>query len=104
MERLCFTFELYPGKEAEYKQRHDQIWPEVVTAMRDAGIKNYSLFRRGTQIIAYGECYPDAATAFGTFGATEVYARWSAEFKAVIATFADDRGNIFRADEVWHLD
>jgi L-rhamnose mutarotase len=35
MERVCFTFEIYPGTESEYKKRHDEIWPEVdVPAIR----------------------------------------------------------------------
>jgi hypothetical protein len=25
VERICFTFEIYAGKEAEYKKRHDEI-------------------------------------------------------------------------------
>ena len=104
MERICFTFEIYPGKEAEYKRRHDEIWPELVTAIRDAGIKNYNLFRSGTQIIAYAECHPDVATAFGKVGATEVNARWARWFEDVIVKLADDQGNLFRAEEVWHLD
>src|SRR5690349_8686791 len=104
MERICFTFEIYPGKEAEYKRRHDEIWPELVTVIQDAGIKNYNLFRRGTQIIAYAECHPDVATAFGKVGATEVNARWARWFEDVIVKLADDQGNLFRAEEVWHLD
>jgi L-rhamnose mutarotase len=104
MERICFTFEIYPGKEAEYKRRHDEIWPELVTAIQDAGIKNYNLFRRGAQIIAYAECHPDVATAFGKVGATEVNARWARWFEDVIVKLADDQGNLFRAEEVWHLD
>ena len=104
MERICFTFEIYAGKEAEYKRRHDEIWPELVTAIQDAGIKNYSLFRRSTEIIAYAECHPDVATAFGKVGATEVNARWAAWFEDVIVKLADEQGNLFRADEVWHLD
>ncbi len=104
MERVCFTFELRPGTEAEYKRRHDEIWPELVEAIRDAGFRNYSLFRRGTQVIGYVECHPDAATAFEKIGATEVNTRWSEWFEDVIVELVDDQGNLFRADEVWHLD
>ena len=48
MERLCFTFEIRPGTEDEYKKRHDEIWPELVDAIKEAGFANYSLFRRAT--------------------------------------------------------
>ncbi len=104
MERICFTFALHPGMEAEYKRRHDEIWPELVEAIQEAGIRNYTLFRRDTSVIAYAECHPDAATAFGKVGATDVNARWAAWFEDVILRLTDDAGELMRADEVWHLD
>ena len=104
MERVCFTFELRPGTEDEYKRRHDEIWPDLVAAIRDAGLRNYSLFRRGSQVIAYAECHPDVATAFGKIGATDVNRRWSEWFEDVIVALTDEDGKLIRADEVWHLD
>jgi L-rhamnose mutarotase len=103
MERICFTFELRPGTEEEYRRRHDEIWPELVEAIQQAGIRNYSLFRRGTQVIAYAECHPDVATAFGKVGATEVNRRWAEWFEDVIVELVDEEGNLLRAHEVWHL-
>lgn len=104
MERAFFTFEIYAGMEDEYKKRHDEIWPELVEAIQDAGIKNYSLFRRGTTIYAYAECHPDIATAFGKVGATDVNARWAKWFEEVIVDLVDEDGNLFWGEEVWHLD
>jgi L-rhamnose mutarotase len=34
---------LNPGCEAEYRHRHDAIWPELVDLLRDAGISDYSI-------------------------------------------------------------
>ena len=104
MERACFTFEIYQDKADEYKKRHDEIWPELVEAIQDAGLKNYSLFRRGTQVTAYVECHPDIETAFGKIGDTEVNAKWSEWFEDVILELTDEDGDLFWADEVWHLD
>jgi L-rhamnose mutarotase len=104
MERLCFTFEIRPGTEAEYKQRHDDIWPELVAAIKDAGFANYSLFRRGTQIVAYAECEPDVATAFAKLGPTDVNRRWAEWFEDVIVSLTDENGDLYRVEEVWHLD
>lgn len=28
----------------EYKKRHDEIWPELQQALRDAGVGDYSIF------------------------------------------------------------
>ena len=104
MERICFTFEIRPGTENEYKRRHDEIWPELVEAIRDAAFRNYSLFRRGTQVIAYAECHPNVATAFGKVEASDADRRWSEWFEDLIVEAVDSDGNLLRADEVWHLD
>ena len=53
---------------------------------------------------AYVECHPDIATAFDKIGATEVNERWSKWFEDVILSLVDDNGDLYWADEVWHLD
>ena len=35
---------LKPGCEAEYKRRHDELWPELARELRAAGISDYSIF------------------------------------------------------------
>jgi len=104
MERYCFTFKLKPGTEDEYRRRHDEIWPELVEVIRESGVRNYTLFRRGLDVIGYAECHPDAATAFAKVGETEVNARWQKWFEEVIADRADAAGRDYTYDEVWHLD
>lgn len=103
MERCCFTFEVKPGQEAEYDRRHEAVWPELVEAIRAAGISNYTLFRRDRQVFAYCECEPDAETAFAKVGATDVNRHWSEWFEDVIEALTDEDGQLFHAQEVWHL-
>jgi len=35
---------LYPGFAGEYKKRHDEIWPELIGLLKQAGINDYSIF------------------------------------------------------------
>ncbi len=42
--RNAFKMKLKPGFEAEYKKRHDEIWPELQTLLSDVGIQDYSIF------------------------------------------------------------
>jgi len=55
MQRIAFLLGMTPGTEADYRARHDAIWPEMSAALRDAGMRNYSIFRHGTQLFAYCE-------------------------------------------------
>ena len=43
----AWVLEVRPGYEDEYKKRHDDIWPEMLDALRKAGIRNYNIFRHG---------------------------------------------------------
>jgi L-rhamnose mutarotase len=104
LERLCYTFDLVPGLEAEYERRHAEVWPELVTALQDAGFSNYSLFRRGTEVIAYTECEPTVQAALAKLEAMEVNARWSAYIRSLMTRSVDAEGRFFTVDEIWHLD
>jgi len=35
---------LKPGNVAEYKRRHEKIWPELARLLREAGIADYAIF------------------------------------------------------------
>jgi L-rhamnose mutarotase len=41
---IAFRMKLKPGAVEEYRRRHDAIWPELVSALREAGIYDYSIF------------------------------------------------------------
>ena len=55
MRRFGQTLGLRPEKLAEYKRYHAKIWPEIAAAIREAGIRNYSIFHRNGQLVAYYE-------------------------------------------------
>jgi len=44
MQRHAFKMKLKPGMAAEYKKRHDEIWPELAAELKAAGISDYSIF------------------------------------------------------------
>ena len=44
MTRNAFKMKLKPGFEAEYKKRHDEIWPELSLLLSESGVSDYSIF------------------------------------------------------------
>lgn len=40
----AFKMKLKSGFEAEYKKRHDEIWPELQILLSESGIQDYSIF------------------------------------------------------------
>jgi L-rhamnose mutarotase len=104
MERFCAVFRIVPGSEEEFRRRHVEIWPEMTEGMKASGFSNYSLFRRGLDVISYGECDPSAEACFARFGALPVAARWNEAMADMVRDIVDEDGKLFRYDEVWHLD
>jgi len=43
-ERFAFRMKLDPGQAAEYKKRHDELWPEMAKAIHDSGISDYTIW------------------------------------------------------------
>ena len=44
MQRIAFKMKLMAGCQAEYKRRHDAIWPELVALLKEHGVSDYSIF------------------------------------------------------------
>ena len=62
MQRKAFKMFLLPGFEAEYKKRHDEIWPDLAKLLKSVGIQHYSIFldENTLTLFAYLEA-PDLA-------------------------------------------
>jgi len=46
---------LRPESLEEYKRHHSAVWPEILKAIREAGLRNYSIFHFRGQLFAYFE-------------------------------------------------
>ena len=62
MERVGFTMRLLPGREAEYRRRHAEVWPEMLDALKAAGVRDYWIFLHGDQPYTIG---PDSVVILG---------------------------------------
>ena len=51
MARYGFLFRIRPELKADFKKAHDEIWPQLVAAIREVGIHDYTHFYREDGII-----------------------------------------------------
>jgi L-rhamnose mutarotase len=90
----------------EYRQRHRQVWPEMLDALRATGWHNYSLFLRPDGLLVGYLETPDFEQARARMQDHAVNARWQAE----MAPFFESMGNttadasMMPLQEVFHLD
>ncbi len=81
--RATWKIILKPGMKAEYKKRHDEIWPEMTAALNEAGISNYSIWNTGNDLFGYYEA-DDIGHCNKVLGSSPVVARWNEYMKDVI--------------------
>jgi len=105
MQRVAFLLELKPeASPAEYKRRHDQIWPEMSAALREAGMRNYSIFRHGTQLVAYCEV-DDWQETLRRLDASDVNKRWQEYMSDILEVPIDPTtGSFYVLEEMFHHD
>ena len=50
--RYCLTLDLQddPALIAEYKRYHEQVWPEIISSIRDSGILDMEIYLLGTRL------------------------------------------------------
>ena len=75
MPSYAWVLEVRPGYEEEYKKRHDEIWPDMLAALRAAGIRNYNIFRHGLTLFGYFET-DDLEATKAALRASETDRRW----------------------------
>ena len=104
MQRVAFLLGLKPDADvAEYKRRHDEIWPDMSETLRAAGMRNYSIFRHGTLLFAYCEVDDWAATQ-RYLAANDVNGRWQAYMADIMDSPIDPAtGSFYLLDEMFHL-
>jgi L-rhamnose mutarotase len=106
VERVCFLGRVRAERLAEYRERHEQVWPEMLDALRQAGWGNYSLFlTEDGLLVGYLET-DDYQAALDRMAATEVNARWQREMTPYFTELngrPPDEG-FRRIAEVFHLD
>ena len=56
MEKFTWTAKIKEGKKQEYIKRHDEIWPEMIKVLKDATIRNYTIWIDGDTLFGYYEC------------------------------------------------
>ena len=79
MQRVCFLLKVKAELAAEYRARHETVWPEMLAALSESGWRNYSLFLRPDGLLVGYLETEDFERARAAMAATGVNARWQAE-------------------------
>jgi arylsulfatase len=103
-EKVAFKLKLKPGMAAEYKKRHDEIWPELSQAIREAGISDFTIYldEETDTLFSVQKLAPGNTAA--KLRDTELMRKWWAHMAPLMETHPDQSPVRTSLKEVFHLE
>ncbi|AWT59661.1 MAG: L-rhamnose mutarotase [Rhodospirillaceae bacterium] len=107
MKRIGFLLKVREEKIEEYKRHHENVWSEMLDALRHTGWHNYSLFmRKDGLLFGYFETPENFQSALDGMAREEINTKWqdlmAPYFQGLDGAHADD--SMLELEEVFHLD
>jgi L-rhamnose mutarotase len=101
-QRTAFVLRVRPDRIDDYVEAHRAVWPEMLNALRAAGVRNYTIFRHGNEMFGYFEA-DDLEAAGRHMEQQEVSARWQDAMAELLEDRVPDAGpppleEVFRLD------
>jgi L-rhamnose mutarotase len=75
-ERIAFRMNLNAGQATEYEKRHDEIFPQLVQALKAAGISDYTIWHDPETNYLFGILTRADAHTLDRLPDTEIMQRW----------------------------
>lgn len=90
LERHAFVMKLHAGQEAEYRRRHDAIWPELGALLAEAGVRDYSIFLDPEMLTLFGVLSRPHDHGMAALPEHPVMKRWWAHMADIMETHPDN--------------
>lgn len=103
MQRFAFKMKLKPGHEAEYKRRHDAIWPELKQLLKEAGISDYAIYLDEETLTLFAVQKQSGASS-QDLGSTAIVQKWWAYMADIMDTNPDNSPVSVPLKEVFYLE
>ncbi|RZJ19160.1 MAG: L-rhamnose mutarotase [Acinetobacter sp.] len=101
--KTAFKMKLKPGFTAEYKKRHDEIWPELSALLKENGVSDYTIFLDEETNILFAVQQQNGSSS-QDLGSTEIVQKWWAYMADIMDTNPDNSPVSKPLLEVFHLD
>ncbi len=103
MHRFAFKMKLLRGFEEEYKLRHDAIWPELKSLLKEVGICDYSIFLDDATNLLFGYFTISESNALADLPDQEIMKKWWDYMKDIMEVNPDNSPVSVPLKEVFYL-
>jgi L-rhamnose mutarotase len=104
MNRSAFKMYLKPGCEAEYEKRHNEIWPELVSLLKETGTFDYSIFWDKETNILFAVQKSAGKAGAKDLGNEPIVQKWWAFMADIMETNPDNSPVVVPIQELFHMD
>ena len=94
---------LHKGFEAEYEKRHNELWPELKTLLKQTGIQEYSIFLDQETNFLFGYLQVEEPLALDALPQQPVMKRWWHYMQDIMETNADESPVSIPLKEVFYM-
>lgn len=101
--RIAFKMTLFSGQEAEYKKRHDELWPDLQALLKATGISEYSIFLDETTNSLFGVLKAEDPKALDNLPSHAVMQKWWAYMGDIMASNPDNSPVSVPLKEVFYM-
>lgn len=88
-EKIAFRMFLELGKAAEYRRRHDTIWPELTSLLTASGVHDYSIYLDEPNHVLFAVLRRDVGHTMDQLPQHPVMQRWWACMADIMRSHAD---------------
>ncbi|MCD7746144.1 MAG: L-rhamnose mutarotase [Lachnospiraceae bacterium] len=99
-----FKMKLYPGQEAEYEKRHNELWPEMRDMIHEYGGKNYTIFLDKETLTLFGYIEVESEEKWAKSNDTAINRKWWDFMADIMETNPDNSPVCVDLQNVFHLD
>ena len=103
-EKYAFRMFLNSGCVAEYKKRHDEIWPELVKLLQATGISDYSIYLDEQHLVLFAVLRRTAGHTMADLPRHPVMQRWWAHMADIMRANPDGSPVAEPLPCLFHLD
>jgi len=102
--RAAFKMKLKKGFEAEYKKRHDEIWPELEKVIREAGISDYSIYLDEETLILFAFHKMAQGNTADSLSSDPIVRKWWDYMADIMEVNPDNSPRVTPLKEVFHME
>lgn len=102
--RLGFRMKVYPEKIADYKKRHDRLWPELHQLLKESGISEYSIFYDKETQFLFAFQKQSGEHSSQDLGQMEIVKKWWTHMADIMETNPDNSPVSIPLEEVFFME